>query len=179
MMVMMGLPRGKAQQKQSTAKSQAMQRQRNAKHSKSKAQQRQRQRNAKESTANSSKAKPTHSRAAQSKGQAEPRKAEQRKQRRATHRKAKIPAEPKHSTAQHKHRKSKAKEKPPHSTTDTKQSKAGQGKAARGPPSAPECPRVTGWWCGGRGSPVLCTKEVRTPKASLIGEIQRVKKQNQ
>ena len=41
------------------------------------------------------------------------------------------------STAQHRHRKSKAKEKPPHSTTDTKQSKAGQGKAARGPPSAP------------------------------------------
>ena len=75
-----------------------------------------------------------------------------------------------HSTAQHKHRKSKAKEKPPHSTTHTKQSKAGQGKAARGPPSAPECPRGAGWWCGGWGSPVLCTEEVRTPKASLIGE---------
>ena len=59
---------------------------------------------------------------------------------------------------QSKAKQSKAKQKPPHSKAEAKQSKAGQGKAARGPPSAPEGPRGGGRWCGGWGSPVLCTE---------------------
>ena len=67
--------------------------------------------------------------------------------------------------------------KPREARREAKQSrgKAEQSRAGQSGQGPAERARVPpgggGWWCSGRGSLVLCTEEVRTPKASLIGEL--------